>query len=47
MMKRKFSLEVPIDYGSWLYFTMKHSLFLLFTTSSEEEDSIFLKLSVG
>ena len=47
MMKRKFSLEVPIDNGSWLYFSMRHSLFSLFTTNSEEEDSIFHTLTIG
>lgn len=46
-MKRKFSLEVPIGNGSWLYFTMKHSLFLLFITNSEEEDSTVHEFAIG
>lgn len=40
-------LRFLIDNGSWLYLTMKHRLFSLFITNSEEEDSIFYELTTG
>lgn len=38
--------EIP-DNGSWLYLRKKHILLSLFTTNSEEEDSIFHTLTIG